>query len=111
MKAETETVMTMMMAAEVEAEATNKLMSICLEGSEEEPVEKHMDHLVSTIDDTVKAISELLEILSVQPLAENEMMVADKAEAEATSELMSTSLDDSEEEPLEKHLNHLVSTK
>ena len=41
MKTETETVM-MMVADEAEAEATKELMSICLEGSEEEPLEKHL---------------------------------------------------------------------
>ena len=32
------------------------------------------------------------------------MMMADEAEAEATNELMSISLEDSEEEPVEKQL-------
>ena len=32
----------MMVADEAEAEATKELMSICLEGSEEEPLEKHL---------------------------------------------------------------------
>ena len=41
MKTEAETVM-MMVADEAEAEVTNEPTSICLEGSEEEPLEKHL---------------------------------------------------------------------
>ncbi|KAL7851030.1 hypothetical protein AOLI_G00213860 [Acnodon oligacanthus] len=82
----------MTMADEVAAEAINEITSICLEGSEEETVGKHLDYSVSTNDDAAKAIRELLEILhddallaSVQPL-ENETVMAmenDEAQAEA----------------------------
>ncbi|KAL6455530.1 hypothetical protein MHYP_G00360700 [Metynnis hypsauchen] len=105
----------MMVANEAEAEATNKLMSICLEGSEEEPLEKYLDHLVSTNDDAAKAIRELLEILfanalsaSVQPLTENEMITEMIAEAkdECMDELISISVEDNVKEPL----GNLVST-
>ncbi|KAL7836292.1 hypothetical protein AOLI_G00275760 [Acnodon oligacanthus] len=85
-------------ADEAAAEATNNTMSICLEGSEE----KHLDHLVSSNDDTGKVIRALLDILvndalsaSVEPL-ENEHM--------------DPYLDKTEEETLEKHLDHLVSS-
>ncbi|XP_036416511.1 uncharacterized protein LOC118800410 [Colossoma macropomum] len=108
-----ETVM-MTVADEAAAEATNETISICLDKAEQ----KHLDHLVSTNNDVAEAIRELLEILfddalsaSVQPLAENEMMtVADEAAAEATNELMDINLDEPEEETLEKHLDHLVSS-
>ncbi|KAL7851273.1 hypothetical protein AOLI_G00216290 [Acnodon oligacanthus] len=80
---------------------------------------KHLDHLVSTRDDAVKAIRELLEILSddalsasLQPLETETLMtmVSDEAVAEATHELMTTCLDKIEEESVEKHLDYSVST-
>ncbi|XP_036419853.1 plectin-like isoform X3 [Colossoma macropomum] len=138
-EAEEEMKMMMMMADEAEAEAIEALMDIDLNETEKEPLEKHLDHLVSSSDDEAEAIRELLEVQleeevseSVQPL-ENEtmmttmMMVVDEAEAEATKELVSThledteqsesnnepmdiNLDDTEEKPLEKHLDHLVSS-
>ncbi|KAL6488393.1 hypothetical protein MHYP_G00021340 [Metynnis hypsauchen] len=86
-------------ADEAAAEATNSTMGICLEGCEE----KHMDLQMSSNDDSGKVIRELLDILfddtlsaSLQPLAENEHM--------------DTNLDKTEEETVEKHLDHLVSS-
>ncbi|XP_036419857.1 plectin-like isoform X6 [Colossoma macropomum] len=135
-EAEEEMKMMMMMADEAEAEAIEALMDIDLNETEKEPLEKHLDHLVSSNDDEAKAVSELLDIqleeevsASVQPL-ENEtmmttmMMVVDEAEAEATTELVSTHLedteeseatnepmdinqDDTQEEHLEKHLDEM----
>ncbi|KAL6485048.1 hypothetical protein MHYP_G00070930 [Metynnis hypsauchen] len=68
------------------AEATNKMKSICLEGCEDKPLEKHLDHLVSS-DDVVKSICELLEVLfedalsaSVQPLDILVSITGDKTE-------------------------------
>ncbi|KAL7840435.1 hypothetical protein AOLI_G00257580 [Acnodon oligacanthus] len=112
-------------------------------GKQEEPLEKYLDHLVSTNDDKTKAIRQLLDIqleevpsASVQPLAEAEAtnevmniflevteeepleehleekemrMVADETEAYPINEPLSISLEDTEEEPLEKHLDFLVS--
>ncbi|KAL6459852.1 hypothetical protein MHYP_G00316110 [Metynnis hypsauchen] len=86
-------------ADEAAAEATNSTMGICLEGCEE----KHLDLLMSSKDDTDKVIRELLDILlddalsaSLQPLAEDEHM--------------DTNLAEIEEETVEKHLDHLVSS-
>ncbi|KAL7853946.1 hypothetical protein AOLI_G00207900 [Acnodon oligacanthus] len=95
MKAE---VVQITVADEAAAEATDT-MSICLEGSEDKP----LDHLVSSNEDAAYAIRELLEILvddtlsaSLQPLAENEVLA--------------TNLEKTEEEILEKDLDHLVSS-
>ncbi|KAL6473523.1 hypothetical protein MHYP_G00170840 [Metynnis hypsauchen] len=108
---ENETVM-MKVAEEAEAEATTEHMDINLDDTQKEPLEKRLDHLVSSNDDEAESISELLEVqleeevsASVQP-PENEttMMVADEAEAEATTEHVSTHLEETEEEPLEKRL-------
>ncbi|XP_036417248.1 calponin homology domain-containing protein DDB_G0272472-like [Colossoma macropomum] len=82
-----------------------------------EPLEKHLDHPVSTNDDAAKAIRELLEVLfadalmaSVQPL-KNEMITkkAAEAEAEAIDAFMSISVEDNEKEHLEEPLDNLVS--
>ncbi|KAL6478057.1 hypothetical protein MHYP_G00138920 [Metynnis hypsauchen] len=77
-------------------------MDTNLDKTEEETVEKHLDLLVSPKDDTGTVIRELLDILfddalsaSLQPL-ENEQM--------------DTNLDKTEEETVEKHLDHLVSS-
>ncbi|KAL6473537.1 hypothetical protein MHYP_G00170980 [Metynnis hypsauchen] len=115
---ENETVM-MKVAEEAEAEATTEHMDINLDDTQKEPLEKLLDHLVSSNDDEAEPISELLEVqleeevsASVQPL-ENEttMMVADETEAEATTEHVSTHLEETEEEPHEKRLHLLVSSK
>ncbi|KAL6481124.1 hypothetical protein MHYP_G00092040 [Metynnis hypsauchen] len=83
--------------------AENELMDTNLAETEEETVEKHLDHLVSSNKDVADAIRELLEILfddalsaSLQPLAENE--------------IMDTNLTETEEETVEKHLDHLLSS-
>ncbi|KAL6461762.1 hypothetical protein MHYP_G00299070 [Metynnis hypsauchen] len=80
----------------------NDQMDTKLDKTEEETVEKHLDLLVSSKDDTGTVIRELLDILfddalsaSLQPL-ENEQM--------------DTNLDKTEEETVEKHLDHLVSS-
>ncbi|KAL6471072.1 hypothetical protein MHYP_G00197220 [Metynnis hypsauchen] len=107
-----------MEATEVAAEASNKMKSICLEGSGDKSLEKHLDHLVSS-DDVVKSISELLEVLfedvlsaGVQPL-ENEMIskvaAEAKVDAEATDALMNVSVKDEKEEHLDEPLDNLVS--
>ncbi|KAL6478439.1 hypothetical protein MHYP_G00142740 [Metynnis hypsauchen] len=86
-------------ADEAAAEATNSTMGVCLEGSEE----KHLDLPMSSNDDAGKVIRELLDILfddalsaSLQPLAENEHM--------------DTNLAETEEETVEKHLDHIESS-
>ncbi|KAL6468198.1 hypothetical protein MHYP_G00238750 [Metynnis hypsauchen] len=107
------------MADEVEAEAIKALKDINLNETEEETLEKYLDHLVSTKDDAFKAIRELLEIIfddalsaSLQPLETETVMmtVTDEAVAEATHELITICMHKSEEEPVEKHLDHPVST-
>ncbi|KAL6482329.1 hypothetical protein MHYP_G00104090 [Metynnis hypsauchen] len=110
-----------MEATEVAAEASNKMKTICLEGSGDKPLEKHLDHLVSS-DDVRKSISELLEVLfedvlsaGVQPLAENEIISKVAAEAKveahakAVNALMSISVEDEKEEHLDEPLDNLVS--
>ncbi|KAL6476913.1 hypothetical protein MHYP_G00154120 [Metynnis hypsauchen] len=79
----------------------NEHMDTNLAETEEETVEKHLDHLVSPNKGVADAIRELLDIMfddalsaSLQPL-ENEQM--------------ETNLDKTEEETVEKHLDHLVS--
>ncbi|KAL6476164.1 hypothetical protein MHYP_G00146630 [Metynnis hypsauchen] len=80
----------------------NEQMETNLDKTEEETVEKHLDHLVSPNKDAADAIRELLDIMfddalsaSLQPL-ENDQM--------------DTKLDKPEEETVEKHLDHLVSS-
>ncbi|KAL6479298.1 hypothetical protein MHYP_G00127310 [Metynnis hypsauchen] len=80
----------------------NEHMDTSLAEIEEEMVEKHLDHLVSSNKGVADAIRELLDIMfddalsaSLQPL-ENEQM--------------DTNLDKTEEETVEKHLDHLVSS-
>ncbi|KAL6478437.1 hypothetical protein MHYP_G00142720 [Metynnis hypsauchen] len=80
----------------------NEQMDTNLDKTEEETVEKHLDHLVSSNKGVVDAIRELLDTMfddalsaSLQPL-ENEQM--------------ETNLDKPEEETVEKHLDHLVSS-
>ncbi|KAL6456131.1 hypothetical protein MHYP_G00359820 [Metynnis hypsauchen] len=97
------------------AEGTDKTKSICLESSEEKPLQKHLDHQESS-DEVVKAICELLDVLfedvlsaSAQPL-ETEMIskVAAEDEAEAIDALMSASVKNEKEEQLDKPLDDLV---
>ncbi|KAL6464647.1 hypothetical protein MHYP_G00269640 [Metynnis hypsauchen] len=80
----------------------NEQMDTNLDKTEEETVEKHLDHLVSSNNGVADAIRELIDIMfddalsaSLQPL-ENEQM--------------DTNLDKTEEETVEKHLDHLVSS-
>ncbi|KAL6477862.1 hypothetical protein MHYP_G00136970 [Metynnis hypsauchen] len=80
----------------------NDQMDTKLDKTEEQTVEKHMDHLVSSNNGVADAIRELIDIMfddalsaSLQPL-ENEQM--------------DTNLDKTEEETVEKHLDHLVSS-
>ncbi|KAL6467134.1 hypothetical protein MHYP_G00249380 [Metynnis hypsauchen] len=80
----------------------NEQMDTNLDKTEEETVEKHLDHLVSPNKGVADAIRELLDVMfddalsaSLQPL-ENEQM--------------DTNLDKTEEETVEKHLDHLVSS-
>ncbi|KAL6468158.1 hypothetical protein MHYP_G00238350 [Metynnis hypsauchen] len=102
------------------AEATNKMKSICLEGSEEKPLQKHLDNLVSITGDKTEVISELLDIqlenpASVQPLENEAVMMTEvlaaQAEAkddltflatEAPRDLLVIPLEDIEEETEEK---------
>ncbi|KAL6467034.1 hypothetical protein MHYP_G00248380 [Metynnis hypsauchen] len=79
----------------------NEQLDTNLDKTEEETVEKHLDHLVSPNKGVADAIRELLDVMfddalsaSLQPL-ENEQM--------------DTNLDKTEEETVEKHLDHLVS--
>ncbi|XP_037387567.1 uncharacterized protein LOC119261826 isoform X6 [Pygocentrus nattereri] len=71
-------------ADEVAAEVINSTMSICLEGSEEKP----LDHLVSCNKDAADAIRELLEIMlhdvlsaSFQPLEDDQVLKMSDSEA------------------------------
>ncbi|KAL6477972.1 hypothetical protein MHYP_G00138070 [Metynnis hypsauchen] len=80
----------------------NEQMDTNLDKTEEETVEKHLDHLVSSNNGVADAIRELIDIMfddalsaSLQPL-ENEQM--------------DTNLEKTEEETVEKHLDHLVSS-
>ncbi|XP_036416512.1 uncharacterized protein LOC118800411 [Colossoma macropomum] len=117
MKTETETVM-MTVADEAAAEATNEVMSVCLNETEEETLEKHLDHLVSTNNDAAEAIRELLEILfhdavsaSVQPLAGDERLKLkdDVAEAETAEEHLDLKeASDSDDQPLEKDVISVI---
>ncbi|KAL6481186.1 hypothetical protein MHYP_G00092660 [Metynnis hypsauchen] len=91
------------LSASLQPLAENEIMDNNLAKTEEETVEKHLDHLVSSNKDVADAIRELLEVLfddalsaSLQPLAENE--------------IMDTSIDKTEEETQEKHLDLLVSS-
>ncbi|KAL6465833.1 hypothetical protein MHYP_G00259660 [Metynnis hypsauchen] len=116
--------------------AENELMDTNLAKTEEETVEKHLDHLASSNKDVADAIRELLEILfddalsaSLQPL--DHLLSSNKDVADAIRELlevlfddalsaslqplaeneiMDTSIDKTEEETQEKHLDHLVSS-
>ncbi|KAL6478055.1 hypothetical protein MHYP_G00138900 [Metynnis hypsauchen] len=81
----------------------NEHMDTNLAEIEEETVEKHLDHLVSSNNGVADAIRELIDIMfddalsaSLQPL-ENDQM--------------DTKLDKTEEETVEKHLDLLVSPK
>ncbi|KAL6465846.1 hypothetical protein MHYP_G00259790 [Metynnis hypsauchen] len=90
------------LSASLQPLAENELMDTNLAKTEEETVEKHLDHLVSSNKDVADAIRELLEILfddalsaSLQPLE---------------NEIMDTNLTQTEEETVEKHLDHLLSS-
>ncbi|KAL6459333.1 hypothetical protein MHYP_G00328050 [Metynnis hypsauchen] len=89
------------LSASLQPLAENEHMDTNLAETEEETVEKHLDHLVSPNKGVADAIRELLDVMfddalsaSLQPL-ENEQI--------------DTNLDKTEEETVEKHLDHLVS--
>ncbi|KAL6465538.1 hypothetical protein MHYP_G00256710 [Metynnis hypsauchen] len=89
------------LSASLQPLAENEHMDTNLAEIEEETVEKHLDHLVSPNKGIADAIRELLDIMfddalsaSLQPL---------------DNEQMDTNLDKTEEETVEKHLDHLVS--
>ncbi|KAL6473425.1 hypothetical protein MHYP_G00169860 [Metynnis hypsauchen] len=101
----------MMMADEAEAEAIKALMDIDLDENEEEPLEKHLDHLVSSKDEATEAIKKLLKIQVeevIEPVEKRlDHLVSSNDEAtEAIKKLLKIQVEEVIE-PVEKRLDHL----